>query len=275
MKTSIKLFCLGLFLINGLSLSAQDIITLKNGKEIEATVLEIGLKEIKYKAFNNLEGPIITIKKSSVQGITYANGTHDIINKSKTDTVSQNENTPDNSFMISPNLRLKTVPSGQSGGFGLTFCRSFYRKKSCDYLGLGFEKFSISGYKSEPNTKYVSIFLSNKYLFSKYSRHFKPFLLTDIGWSITTNKQELADYMNAKYPNAYHKKTIDDFPNGLYLKPGFGLDYLINKHNSVFIDLCFDMNFQYKKDDGGLITQLLDWHNDFFFLFRLGYIYKF
>lgn len=280
MKTSIKILLLSLFIFNGYILKAQDIITLKSGEKIKGKILEIGLKEIKYKAFNNLEGPIITIKKSGVQEIAYENGTHDIINKSKSDTTKQNEVPPNNTFIISPNLRLKTVPSGASSGFGLTICRTFFRNKSCDYLGLGIEKFYNEGWNST-NTKRFTIQLSNKFFFSKYLRRFKPFLLTDIGWSIVTNKQEIADNHNRKYPNGY-QWTTNDIQNGLYLKPAFGLDFLINQKNSVFIDLGFDMNFYMEKSGQSstsgplvLLTKLFDSHDDLYFLFRIGYTFKF
>lgn len=60
------------------SLCAQDTITLKNGEEIEAKVLEITPDIIKYKKFNNLDGPTISILKSEVFMIKYENGTKDV-----------------------------------------------------------------------------------------------------------------------------------------------------------------------------------------------------
>jgi hypothetical protein len=59
-----------------------DIIVCKNGDEIEAKILEIGIKEIKYKRCDNQEGPTISILNSSVLMIKYPNGTKDIIKSS-------------------------------------------------------------------------------------------------------------------------------------------------------------------------------------------------
>ena len=54
--------------------NAQDIITKKNGEKIIGKVLEISLTELKYKNFNNLEGPVNSILKSEVIFIKYENG---------------------------------------------------------------------------------------------------------------------------------------------------------------------------------------------------------
>ena len=43
---------------------AQDLIVLKSGDEIKSKVVEITPTEIKYKKFDNLEGPTIVIFKS-------------------------------------------------------------------------------------------------------------------------------------------------------------------------------------------------------------------
>ena len=60
---------------------AQDMITLKNGDEIKARVTEIDLNVIKYKKFENLNGPTYNIEKHKVFMIKYENGTKDIINE--------------------------------------------------------------------------------------------------------------------------------------------------------------------------------------------------
>ena len=57
-----------------------DIITLRNGDEIKARVTEISPTEIKYKRFDNLEGPTIIIPKAEIFAINYGNGTRDVIN---------------------------------------------------------------------------------------------------------------------------------------------------------------------------------------------------
>jgi hypothetical protein len=63
-----------------LSANAQDVITLRNGNEIKAKVTEITSSEIKYKRFENLEGPTVVMEKSEVFVINYENGTREVIN---------------------------------------------------------------------------------------------------------------------------------------------------------------------------------------------------
>lgn len=58
------------FLIN-----AQDVIHLKNGETINTKVLEVGVKEIKYKKAENLNGPTYIIEKSEINSIQFQNGT--------------------------------------------------------------------------------------------------------------------------------------------------------------------------------------------------------
>lgn len=57
--------------------SAQDVIVKKDGSTILSKVLEVGESEIKYKKFDNLNGPTYTIKKSELQSINYQNGAKD------------------------------------------------------------------------------------------------------------------------------------------------------------------------------------------------------
>src|SRR3954465_8393851 len=57
---------------------AQDVIVTKTG-EIKAKVEEIGISEIKYRDFDNLNGPIIVIDKRNVIAIRYPNGKNETI----------------------------------------------------------------------------------------------------------------------------------------------------------------------------------------------------
>ena len=69
------LFCFG-FLITS---SAQDIIYKKDGSREESKIIMVGDKEIQYKKFNNLEGPVYTIAKSQILMITYENGEFEML----------------------------------------------------------------------------------------------------------------------------------------------------------------------------------------------------
>ena len=54
---------------------SQDKIYRNNGKIVEAKVLEIGSDEIKYKEFNNPDGPIYILETDKIKKIVFANGT--------------------------------------------------------------------------------------------------------------------------------------------------------------------------------------------------------
>ncbi|MDO8998552.1 MAG: DUF4190 domain-containing protein [Bacteroidota bacterium] len=68
-----------------------DIITLRNGDEVSAKVLEITSIEIKYKRCNLSDGPLYIVKKSDVFMIKYTNGTKDVF-KSEPITTNQEQN---------------------------------------------------------------------------------------------------------------------------------------------------------------------------------------
>ena len=71
---------IGFLILTLISLTAfsQDIIVKKNGDEIESKVLEITLEVVKYKKYDNLEGPTISILKTEIFMIKYENGTKDV-----------------------------------------------------------------------------------------------------------------------------------------------------------------------------------------------------
>ena len=58
---------------------AQDIILLRNGSELQAKVVELTPSEIKYRRFDNPNGPLITIMRNDVFMITYENGAKEVM----------------------------------------------------------------------------------------------------------------------------------------------------------------------------------------------------
>ncbi|MBC5991564.1 hypothetical protein [Pontibacter cellulosilyticus] len=60
------------------AIQAQDIITKRTGEKVEAKVMEITTSEIKYKNFNNLEGPLYVLPKAEVLLIQYENKTNEV-----------------------------------------------------------------------------------------------------------------------------------------------------------------------------------------------------
>ena len=89
-------------------LFSQDVMVLKNSDEIEAKVIELTDLTIKYKKWENVNGPTYNINKSEVLFIRYENGTKEVIS-----TISK-PTTPD--ILSKPNEQEKvelysTVPT--------------------------------------------------------------------------------------------------------------------------------------------------------------------
>lgn len=62
-----------------MSIDSCDQIVTQNGDIINGKILEIGLKEIRYKKCDNINGPIIVIPRKDVLSVKYANGATDKI----------------------------------------------------------------------------------------------------------------------------------------------------------------------------------------------------
>ncbi len=60
---------------------SQDLITMRSGEDIQVKILEVSQDAIKYKKYDNLEGPVFTINKADALMIRYENGTKDIFNE--------------------------------------------------------------------------------------------------------------------------------------------------------------------------------------------------
>jgi uncharacterized protein YcfL len=70
---------------------SQDIITKKTAEDIEANVLEVTTSEVKYKRFDNPNGPTFALLKSEILMIRYENGSKDVFTESKSQTSSASE----------------------------------------------------------------------------------------------------------------------------------------------------------------------------------------
>lgn len=61
-------FCLAV------TLHAQDKIIYKNGRIVKAKVTEVGTSEVKYKSFENPDGPVYVVEQDKIAKIVYENG---------------------------------------------------------------------------------------------------------------------------------------------------------------------------------------------------------
>ncbi|MDR2037644.1 MAG: DUF2846 domain-containing protein [Bacteroidales bacterium] len=89
------------FSLMSLWASAQDVIVTKGSKKIEAKVTEVNVDDIKYKRFDNLDGPDYVLPKNDVLTIVYQNGNVEVygteetaVSASEPVSVPVPENTP-------------------------------------------------------------------------------------------------------------------------------------------------------------------------------------
>jgi hypothetical protein len=68
-----------------------DLIMLRDGTEVMGKVVEIGIEEIKYRKCDNLNGPVVVMKKSKVFLIKYPNGTKDVFNEAENERASETD----------------------------------------------------------------------------------------------------------------------------------------------------------------------------------------
>lgn len=78
MKTTLKtMICL---LALTITCRAQDMITKKDGTDIKAKITEVGHADVKYKKWDNLNGPEYVMAKTDILIIRYQNGQKEIFN---------------------------------------------------------------------------------------------------------------------------------------------------------------------------------------------------
>ncbi|MBP5709625.1 MAG: hypothetical protein J6W84_01475 [Bacteroidales bacterium] len=114
----IVLLLLSVFTLN--ILFAQDIIVTKDAQKISAKISEVDVDVIKYKKFDNLDGPTYTMSKAEISSIIYENGSVDVFKDAETKpavatTHAANQRT--NGYM-SGEVRFITRKIGEVAGYG-------------------------------------------------------------------------------------------------------------------------------------------------------------
>lgn len=80
--------CIALSVLCYNRMKAQDLITRQTGEIIQAKVVEVNATDVKYKKFDNLEGPDYSVRKSEVKHVEYQNGTLEKFEASAVTTAS-------------------------------------------------------------------------------------------------------------------------------------------------------------------------------------------
>ena len=119
------IFIFAIFAIN-LAFS-QDVIIKKSGEEIKSKIIELTNNDVKYKKFDNQNGPIFTILKSEVFIIKYENGTKDVFNEEKPilESNTSNKTSGTEDFFMKGKMDAQKNYDGYKGAGTGTFITGF------------------------------------------------------------------------------------------------------------------------------------------------------
>jgi len=264
---------------------AQDIVTLRNGDEIKAKVTEISKSEIKYKRFDNLEGPTIIIPLADVFFINYDNGTREIFNplidrSSEQETKNTFQSVPlQNPTVEKPtyetvsskekvqltNGHTKFQVSLVAGILPIKNTRYFLYGLNCAYFfnhhsGLGLvQRQNLGSYEgiqqgnelqSIYKKHYQNDFLGIAYFGNLGKRNGKLFFSTriGIGWGRNnfTSESESKHY----YYVGWDEWKLEDTDKSLYLKNANSLSFLLSAGLTYRPLKCFSIGLYCENNIG-------------------------
>jgi hypothetical protein len=119
------------------NLQAQDTIVTVRKKKIPAKVVEINHKDVRYKKFSNLSGPVYSIPKHDLIKIVYANGVTDTFNL-KLIRIPEPFQIPEN----------QQTPDPRSIDFFRNFASLNVTDLAMGLFSIGYERISKSGKSS-------------------------------------------------------------------------------------------------------------------------------
>lgn len=142
-------------LLIGQFIFAQDIITTKKGEDIKAKVLEVTQTELKYRLFDEPDGPLYTIYKSDILVVHYSSGRNEVFNEERT-TASNNNNYNRNNYNYNNDYNNSYSAQNNNGiRYGMSYSELkhiynkdlYFREYGDRYspFWLGFGSFCITG----------------------------------------------------------------------------------------------------------------------------------
>ena len=152
-----------------LLLNAQDVITKRNGTEVQAKVLEVSSAEVKFKRFDNPSGPLYILPVSDIRMIRYENGTKDTFNQTPVVTViaaSSDTATAESAAQSIGDLRVRAEQDaeeyyvGKNSGSGWT---AFFTVLTSPLIGLIPATACASTEPQEKNLSYPNPELMKQY----------------------------------------------------------------------------------------------------------------
>ncbi len=251
MKTLTKTIILSVIIsCFAIILKAQDIIVKTDKSEIKSKVVEITETSIKYKKWENVEGPIYNVSKNEVFMIVYANGKRDMIKQADQQLTKQNQQNLNNrntglAATIQQNnnpaksldtvidykkIKVKYKPTriyaGLQSPFSLGLDKEFRIVKNIVNLGFGYQYLFPKGdYITSENAGlvYASFYAPVNRLSGNYKKQDTGlFLFGDLGYGGSSF------VINAAYTSTHQAQTINSFDftwrvGADYAFSGFGL----------------------------------------------------
>jgi len=196
------------FLCSAGFLFGQDRIYRQNGKVIEAKIIEVGSGEVKYKEFNNLNGPIYVLESDRIKKIVYENGKEEKFVDNLKDPeryAGQRKNAIKINF-FSPLYGYTEIGFERSTGVGKAF------EVSVGFIGLGKSESLDWYYNQLSSTKrdQSGAFISGGYKFGKLPNF------------VLFGKTKMSHIMQGTYAKPilyighYSENLIEDKGNGNY-----------------------------------------------------------
>jgi len=231
----------------GISANAQDVITLKNGTDINALVQKIGDVEIEYKKFDNPTGPNYTLKKSEILIIRYANGSKDIFSEEEKTDVSNSESETEKVYLPENKQIMEDVTptngnnkkAKNSNNDLPRVSQKFKRDAFGLDLGVGGFKEYDDGDPSSAKLSYMSIDIGFRYL-----HKFSPY----VGWDVlkvkTSFLMEMDEYGKDKEWLMQIMTGVRGNSPVFYKKmSGYGAFRVGYAAGSYFYGLTFELEF--------------------------------
>lgn len=199
--------------------NAQDIITKTNGDELKAKVTEITKDEIKYKRFDNPEGPVFILNRNEVFMIKYENGTKDIFT-----TSSDSQKQPGNVQAKNASSEIKPFKPALYGGMSLpvgAFGSETDEDGSAAKTGFCFGHYGLIGLNNEQIFFYYDLsFNLNPYKVSALIPYQSPYPPYNISYELLEVK---GNYMNNLVLSGFRYVSPGNSPS-VYLGFGVGLN---------------------------------------------------
>jgi hypothetical protein len=228
---------------------SQDLIQKKSGDEIKSQVIEVGLKDISYKKYENLNGPVYKILQSEVTKIIYENGTMDVFDNNQITKMNALPAVKPAQKEAESNVPFKSY---FSGGFNLMMHNGMYgstvpaRPDGGSYNPHGSDKYTGLGFGVKIDYRIIELIA----------------LSFDINnYTSTTPVAEAGGYASSDWVwrmNDYDTRLIGPFPNDAYYNittTGFRLGLKIYPMKKEQIQPWYGIYYGYYAVNLGIYTK--------------------